>query len=672
MRRWQAWWIRTGTNNVASQTKAKSAGQKPVTAHPLFPAIVALWFAALIGIGSLVLPQTLYDQAGAMMGLGTLGLSARIGVALIAGFAGGALGLFVARKASVSHSARQPAQAGPAPQPKSSIRPISAMEELGSDRLDEPLANRQPDTITGRRRSLSLNDESGPSEYLAQVPLPGGNATLDLIGAEQFEDDSALELSILAEPEADEPAVFERAEIAVADRQVFQPAYDLPETQAASTDNGPVHTYDNADADWTMPSPQADAVAESAAEPSAHAPRPFSPPSSAPFAAAKPALFGANAAPVFGSHGLSGEPAVPAAPFAMPAPAPAADEPGALAAAARPVMAPFTMPAPDEHAVKVDALSGTALPAMALADLIGRFAEALRRADPASLTSAMPEALRQYAPESELAQQPAVAASATGSDLAAGADDAGRASFACAADDESAEQGDVPGAEQALAPDIFGMSSLPAALIPIGYDDGEDGHNSEEDEADSHRFEFPFASLPAASEPEPAEVSANAAPAAPFGLPQVADPVSDAVSDAVPDAASDPVSCSQSEAEEDHPQTDDTFGSLLAMKSGFGPGREFVRIEDEPEPVTGIEPVVVFPGTASPGRAAPAADGPSREAIATASDTAPPFAPGAVSRVPFGVPQQAAPADPAPVDRTATEQALRDALAKLQQMSGAA
>lgn len=618
---------------MASPTKAKPAGQKPVTAHPLFPAIVALWFAALIGIGSLVLPQALYDQAGAMMGLGTLGLSARIGVAVAAGLVGGALGMIVARKAAASQSAGQPAQTRRAQSPKPSVRPISAMEELGSDRLDEPVADLQPGPITGRRRSLSLNDESGPSDYLAQVPLPGGHTTMDLIGAEILDDDNALELSTFAEPDTQEPVTYERAETAVAQRQVFQPAYELPETQLPTPAAEPAHGFGNAEADWTTPTPHAEALHHSVADPAELAPRPFSPPPSAPFASAQPAPFSAQpapmSAPVFGSRGVSPDSA-------------------SLAAAARPVMAPFTMPAPAEPAVRAEALAGAALPAMALADLIDRFAEALRRADPASLTSAVPEALRQYAPA---ADKYAPAADQTPEPaLAPPVIEAGEAACDLAID------------TPAPAPGAFAMPSLPTALMPIGYDDGEDGDEDygADDDILAQRFEFPLAAAPSAQEQQAEEAAAPALSAAPFGLPRLADP------------AQDPASASIPEIEDDDPEADDTFGSLLAMKSGFGPGREFVRIEDEPEPVAGIEPVVVFPGMASPGRATPAADGPSREAVSTAADAPAPFAPVGVARLPFGVPQHAATAEGAPVDRTATEQALRDALAKLQQMSGAA
>ena len=42
--------------------KSSSQVKAPISAHPLFPAIVALWFAALLGVGSLVLPVVLFEK----------------------------------------------------------------------------------------------------------------------------------------------------------------------------------------------------------------------------------------------------------------------------------------------------------------------------------------------------------------------------------------------------------------------------------------------------------------------------------------------------------------------------------------------------------------------------------------------------------------------------------
>lgn len=639
--------VKSGANPAA-----KPAGQKPVSAHPLFPAIVALWFAALLGIGSLVLPQALYDKLGVAMGLGSLGFSARLGLAVVAGGIGGALGMFLARKAAGSHSAeplraRKPQTEGPAAATK---RPISAMEELGSDRLDEPLTSSGQEPFAGRRRALAVTDESGPSEYLAHVPLPGGEPTLDLIGADLLEEENALELERYEEPQYQAPVPFARAEEVAAPRQMFQPP--APEPDMVQTE--PDRHFEVFEPDWS-PAPAAplDLNRDSAPAPfaaPAAAPRPFAPPppfnaNAAPFAAppvaAPAAPFTPPAAPAPFGQGS------PAAPFSMPVPtsmpepepaqpfavepvtAPVATTPSEplagpapLAVAARPVFAPYAMP----HDSKPMTAAGAPLSGLALTDLIDRFAQALRRADPASLTEAMPAGLRQFAPVPEAALADPDAA------------------IAAVPDALPAEVSPAMPVTESRIP--YAANSIPAALQPIGFDEHD---NYDENEDSEELFDHPIA-LTMAIEPKP--FAAPGTPATPFGMPQQVDLAAD-------------------EPDQDAEQ-EDAFGSLLAMKSGFGPGKEFVRVEDEPEVGQGIEPVVVFPGMASPGRAAPAADGPSREPATAAPFAPPPFSQPGFARAPFGQPQAVPAEQTGTLDRTATEQALRDALAKLQQMSGAA
>lgn len=48
--------------NVAEKTRAKAEGNQPISRHPLFPAIVALWFGALFGLVSLAIKPELIEQ----------------------------------------------------------------------------------------------------------------------------------------------------------------------------------------------------------------------------------------------------------------------------------------------------------------------------------------------------------------------------------------------------------------------------------------------------------------------------------------------------------------------------------------------------------------------------------------------------------------------------------
>ena len=64
----------------------------PLSLHPAFPAIVALWFAALLGLGSLVLPAVLLERMVVATGVASivpaaappLGITAR-GIIALAG-----------------------------------------------------------------------------------------------------------------------------------------------------------------------------------------------------------------------------------------------------------------------------------------------------------------------------------------------------------------------------------------------------------------------------------------------------------------------------------------------------------------------------------------------------------------------------------------------------------
>lgn len=593
---------------------AKPATQVPVSAHPLFPAIVALWFAALLGIGMLVLPQALFDRVGVATGLGEIGFTFRLGFALAAGLIGALLGYTLARKLATGPVPAKPRSPSAAARSSNSEtrKPISAMEELGSDGLDEPVdedpVRPASEPINGRRRALTVTDESCPNDFIMHVPLPGGEGTLDLIGAdEQIEADNALELGAFnyeeqdAVPEYPRPSGSDHAGSPLFGADPFGHDSDhapqvVPVAAAPTAMDGvfrappPAHPVEPAfqsaapfaNPAQTPPPFAAPVAADSAPAPVApHAPQPIA----APFA------------PPVNDPAL---PSVRGAAFSMPVPASADPAP-------QPAFAPSPMPTAaqtppvDERPYDLAALDTVAL--------VERFASALRRAGSAAMTAS--------------------------ADVAAGTAPVPRAEpqaaqFAAPPPPIAAPAYHTPPppAEPAMAPEIPG---LPAALTPLSFDETEGG-----DDQDAV-FTMPFAVMARSFE----HASPTLAPQA-FAMPAPA-----------PEPMAEPDS-------EGEPENDDSFGSLLAMKAGFGSGREFVRIEDEAEDDGPIEPVVVFPGTAQQGQAAPAPDGPSRDPAQGAPFARPPFAPP--------VPSPSA----QPVDRNATEAALRDALARLQQMSGAA
>lgn len=191
---------------------AEGAAKLPVSLHPAFPAIVALWFAALLGIGSLVLPTVLLDRAVAATGLASLlpaaapplGMTARAIIALLGALGGAALGIAVARRVAGAHAPKGESRA--ARLTGASPRPISVHEELGG----EGVTNGEALPLS-RRRALAISEDDRPSDFLYRAPLPGVDpgapapfAAAPIVSA--VPDDEPLELSELAqEDEENDP-----------------------------------------------------------------------------------------------------------------------------------------------------------------------------------------------------------------------------------------------------------------------------------------------------------------------------------------------------------------------------------------------------------------------------------------------------------------------------------
>src|SRR5688500_11745138 len=101
----------------------EEAVQPPISLHPAFPAIVALWFAALLGVGSLVLPAVLLDRMVEVTGISALipaaspplGMTARSLIAIAGALVGAGLGVTIARRVASAH----------APKPESRIAKLA-------------------------------------------------------------------------------------------------------------------------------------------------------------------------------------------------------------------------------------------------------------------------------------------------------------------------------------------------------------------------------------------------------------------------------------------------------------------------------------------------------------------------------------------------------------------
>jgi hypothetical protein len=207
------------------------AARPPISAHPAFPAIVALWFSALLGLGSMVLPAVLVESALLATGLASLvpalnpplDLPARGLVALAAALAGALIGLAIARRVA-SAQERQPAPRFAKFVASTPRQPISVNEELGG----QGLVNGSGMPVT-RRRALAITEDDRPSDFLYTAPLPGedpyGPPAPD--AGDDANDEEPLEL-IEAIVEDDTPASFPETATSsedqpMPDRQEFRP-----------------------------------------------------------------------------------------------------------------------------------------------------------------------------------------------------------------------------------------------------------------------------------------------------------------------------------------------------------------------------------------------------------------------------------------------------------------
>lgn len=658
---------------MARTAKRKGGNQPPISAHPAFPAIVALWFAALFGIGSLVLPNALIEQISVALGLPSLlaaaappiGFTAKLAIAGVAATLGVLAGLLIARKVVASQAGsprRQTSQDDSDLSKAPAKRPIVATEELGEEGLgpvveeddyehvveDETLVGKP--VVPGRRRALSVTDDSGPSDYLSSVPLPGeadpystSPVTQESLPTAEAETLDTLDLSTVAEDDAQAEADHAELMQALHDSQSAeeQPprAFDAPKADGRPFD-APLSAASQGDASL------AESVAEDTEPPRPH----FGLQLGVPLeTSSEPAQSFDQSRPE-APRQVFGEQPDEAKPIASVA---SANEPPAFAAPAASAPQHFGQGV-DEPAHQE---SGAPLADLSMSDLIERFARSMQEANATADNSAGSPTL------DELSSH----ASETGSGLAFeadplpfqrsdDADDEGdlTAPFAMPAFSAPVEEAEpatpapfaAPAAaeEPATARPFAGPgegreeAGVPAALRPLdlGAFDDED----EDDDPFANDYSF---SLSSNGDTQlfgrPIEESA-----APFEA-----------------AATAPESNQPAEDEDGDTGNDEAYSSLLSMKSPLGEHREFVRIEDE-EDVSDAsdapEPVVVFPGQG--------------ESQPRVSNQPRPFdaPPDAVSK---GL-ARATPTTPAqsPTDPAETERALRDALEKLQRMSGAA
>lgn len=201
---------------------------EPITRHPLFPAIVALWFAALLGVGSLALSTGLLERFVIATGIDTviaaaappLGLKARLAVSLAFGLLGAAIGWFLAKR--VANPTERPApqvfkvaevdppkakKTKPAPAPV--LDPASlAAEPIAAEILPAPAP--APEQTPEPEPEIEVIAEATPES----IPEPAAAVTIEAQPA-VVEIAPLVTEPFFAEPESREPTAAER--IAAAD-----------------------------------------------------------------------------------------------------------------------------------------------------------------------------------------------------------------------------------------------------------------------------------------------------------------------------------------------------------------------------------------------------------------------------------------------------------------------
>ncbi|MCW1431829.1 hypothetical protein [Novosphingobium sp. JCM 18896] len=212
--------------------RKQAAKPEPITRHPLFPAIVALWFAALLGVGSLSLSTGLLERFVIATGIDTviaaaappLGLKARLAVSLAFGLLGAAIGWFLARR--VANPAPRPApqvfkvaEVDP-PKAKKAPKPVLDPASLAA----EPIAAAVPPAVTAE-----IAPEVAPEPELPELIAPATDEPeaspepVEVVAAEVIIEPQPAVAEIaplvtepfFAEPESREPTAAER--IAAAD-----------------------------------------------------------------------------------------------------------------------------------------------------------------------------------------------------------------------------------------------------------------------------------------------------------------------------------------------------------------------------------------------------------------------------------------------------------------------
>ncbi|MCJ2180664.1 hypothetical protein [Novosphingobium album (ex Hu et al. 2023)] len=164
---------------MSEHKRSKPGGNQPISRHPLFPVIVALWFGALCGAGSIAIPPALIERLVTALGIDhvlpmtapPLGTTARILMALAMTGLGAVAGIVVARRLTaqepqVRHCRRNvapvnAAETGPDEAPASATRRRALAVHAPAAAPDKRILNVAEFALDGF--DDAGNDEDGPA-----------------------------------------------------------------------------------------------------------------------------------------------------------------------------------------------------------------------------------------------------------------------------------------------------------------------------------------------------------------------------------------------------------------------------------------------------------------------------------------------------------------------------
>lgn len=148
---------------MSEEKRSTSGGTQPISRHPLFPAIVALWTGALFGLASLAVHPSMVERAVLAAGIDKvipmatppLGTTTRILIALAMTGLGAAIGALIAYRVARAPT-RTGARTDPRTDPRTDLGHRTAVVREGSGPAETPAAGKP---IAGRRRGLAVQPE---------------------------------------------------------------------------------------------------------------------------------------------------------------------------------------------------------------------------------------------------------------------------------------------------------------------------------------------------------------------------------------------------------------------------------------------------------------------------------------------------------------------------------